>query len=148
MLVNYHTHTARCNHAKGTEAEYVECALAGGLEVLGFSDHSPYLFDGDHYSWFRMKPHELAEYVDTIKKLQKSYAGQIELPIGLEVEYYPNLFAKLLPFLNSAVIVQYSCGTNLWISRSLSQIIFRAADCTRPAERPFFTFLQRSGLIW
>lgn len=99
MRTNYHTHTARCNHAKGTEVEYIENALAGGIEVLGFSDHSPYLFDGDYYSWFRMKPQELTEYVDTIKNLQKVYEGRIELPIGVEVEYYPALFARILPFL-------------------------------------------------
>ena len=99
MRVNYHTHTTRCNHAKGTEAEYVENALAAGIEVLGFSDHSPYLFDGDYYSWFRMRPEELPEYVATIKKLQEVYKGRIELPIGVEVEYYPALFSRLLPFL-------------------------------------------------
>lgn len=99
MRVNYHTHTTRCNHAKGTEVEYIENALAAGIEVLGFSDHSPYLFDGDYYSWFRMKPQELTEYVDTIKNLQKVYEGRIELPIGVEVEYYPALFARILPFL-------------------------------------------------
>lgn len=99
MRINYHTHTVRCNHAKGTEMEYIENALAGGIEVLGFSDHSPYLFDGDYYSWFRMKPQELPEYVATIKNLQEVYKGRIELPIGVEVEYYPALFSRLLPFL-------------------------------------------------
>ena len=99
MRVNYHTHTVRCNHAKGTETEYIENALAGGIEVLGFSDHAPYLFDGDYYSWFRMKPEELPAYVATIKNLQEVYKGRIELPIGVEVEYYPALFNRLLPFL-------------------------------------------------
>lgn len=34
MRVNYHTHTYRCGHAKGTEEEYVKAAIEGGLEVL------------------------------------------------------------------------------------------------------------------
>ena len=44
MIVNYHTHTTRCNHASGTEKEYVEAAIETGLKVLGFSDHTPYPF--------------------------------------------------------------------------------------------------------
>lgn len=99
MQVNYHTHTARCNHATGTEREYVESALAGGIRRLGFSDHSPYLFDSDYYSWFRMKPEELSAYVATAQRLREEYRGRIEILVGVEVEYYPNLFPRLLPFL-------------------------------------------------
>ena len=39
---NYHTHTKRCMHAEGTEADYVKAALDAGLDVLGFSDHGPF----------------------------------------------------------------------------------------------------------
>ena len=53
MTTNLHTHTPRCNHAWGSETEYVECALQEGLTVLGFSDHSPYVFPGEYYSHFR-----------------------------------------------------------------------------------------------
>ena len=38
MIANYHTHTWRCRHADGTEREYVERAIEGGLKILGFSD--------------------------------------------------------------------------------------------------------------
>ena len=44
MFANYHTHTARCNHASGTEREYVEAAIKSGLKILGFADHTPYPF--------------------------------------------------------------------------------------------------------
>ena len=44
MIANYHTHTWRCRYANGTEREYVERAIEGGLKILGFSDHSPYPF--------------------------------------------------------------------------------------------------------
>ena len=40
---NYHTHTTRCKHANGTEREYIEKAIEAGYQVLGFSDHSPYI---------------------------------------------------------------------------------------------------------
>ena len=44
MIANYHTHTTRCRHASGTEEAYVQAAIQGGLEILGFSDHTPYWF--------------------------------------------------------------------------------------------------------
>lgn len=99
MIANYHTHTWRCNHAAGTEREYVENALEAGLEILGFSDHSPYIFPGDYYSFFRMRLDQLEGYVQTILDLRQEYAGKIEIPLGLELEYYPKLLPKLLPIL-------------------------------------------------
>ena len=66
MTENYHTHTARCRHAAGTEEEYVLQAIAGGLKVLGFSDHTPFLFPNGYCSRIRMYPEELEGYVSTV----------------------------------------------------------------------------------
>ena len=96
MLANYHTHTPRCNHAEGAERDYVEAALTAGLRVLGFSDHTPQYCPGTYYSNFRMRPELLDDYVDTVLALREEYRGRIELPLGLEVEYYPALFPRLL----------------------------------------------------
>ena len=118
MIVNLHTHTPRCRHAVGAEQEYVESAIAAKLEVLGFSDHTPYWFPGDYYSHMRMYPEELQDYADTVRKLQKQYAGKIELPLGVEVEYYPSLFPELLPRLRDAgieymLLGQHWCGDEM-----------------------------------
>ncbi len=99
MIANYHTHTPRCNHAWGTEAEYVQNALTAGLKILGFSDHAPYFFPGDYYSTFRMRPELLEDYVNAVLNVRRQYAGQIEIPLGLELEYYPALLPQLLPLL-------------------------------------------------
>ncbi len=99
MIANYHTHTPRCNHAWGTEAEYVEQALVAGLQILGFSDHSPYVFPGDYYSRFRMRPEKLEEYVSAVLTVRKVYEGRIQIPLGLELEYYPEHLPNLLPLL-------------------------------------------------
>ena len=50
MIANYHTHTWRCMHASGTEREYVEKAIEGGLKILGFSDHTPMPYSGGYVS--------------------------------------------------------------------------------------------------
>lgn len=99
MIANYHTHTWRCNHAKDKEEEYIHFALRRGLKILGFSDHSPYFFPEYHDSWFRMKPELLKDYCDTVLSLREKYRGQLEIPLGLELEYYPAYLPDLLPFL-------------------------------------------------
>ena len=49
-LANYHTHTWRCQHARGTEEEYVKAAIKQGFGVLGFSDHTPWPYESDFIS--------------------------------------------------------------------------------------------------
>ena len=96
MLVNYHTHTWRCNHAEPDERAYIESAIAAGVRVLGFSDHTPYPFPKGQYSWFRMSLEQAPGYFDLIRQLRDEYAGRIEIHVGVEAEYYPALFPAML----------------------------------------------------
>ena len=70
---NFHSHTVRCQHAVGEEREYVEEAIKEGFEVIGFSDHSPYLFKNGYVSRIRMTMSQLEDYVKTIEALKKEY---------------------------------------------------------------------------
>ncbi len=100
MLHNYHTHTARCNHASGTDREYVEQAIAGGLKTLGFSDHAPYIFSNGQYpSEHRMRTDELFEYADSVRSLAKEYEKDIRVLCGFELEYYPDYHTDEMAFL-------------------------------------------------
>lgn len=107
MTENCHTHTFRCRHAVGTEEEYIRTGIARGLKVLGFSDHSPYMFPDGYYSGFRMAVRETPGYFRTLGMLRNKYRGQIEIPIGFEVEYYPDYFEKTLDlYRRSAVTLE------------------------------------------
>jgi len=115
MKANYHTHTFRCRHAYGSEREYVENAIAGGIKTLGFSDHAPYLFSTGYYSDMRMRPEETEGYVDTVLALKKEYAADIDIRLGLEMEYYPAHFVKTVEFLSQypfeyAILGQHALG--------------------------------------
>jgi len=99
MTVNLHTHTARCMHAVGTDEEYVLAAIDRGLQVLGFSDHTPHLYPEGYVSTVRMTPRQLPEYADSIRTLQKKYADKINVILGAEVEYFPAMFADTLGML-------------------------------------------------
>ena len=99
MIANYHTHTWRCRHADGTEREYVENAIEAGLKILGFSDHTPQVYPGGYVCPVKMLPSELEGYVDTILDLKREYKDDIEIHLGLEVEYLYTLWEPLLRLL-------------------------------------------------
>jgi len=91
---NFHTHTPRCRHAVGEEREYIESAIENGYEILGFSDHAPLVFEDDYVSGMRMEMREFEGYVRTLERLRKEYQKDIDLYIGLEMEYFPIRFQK------------------------------------------------------
>ncbi|MBQ5954258.1 MAG: histidinol-phosphatase [Lachnospiraceae bacterium] len=103
MIANYHTHTYRCGHAEGNEKDYVQEAVKAGLKILGFSDHTPQdYYDADpgrYPSRVRMKPEELPGYADSIRSLKDEYADRLEIHLGVEAEYYPKYFPRLLEML-------------------------------------------------
>ena len=100
---NLHTHTYRCHHAKGEDEEYVIAAIENGYKTMGFSDHAPYIFPKElnYYSDFRMEPYRAQDYVDSVRHLQEKYKDQIDIKLGFEVEWYPQLIDEELKFLKS-----------------------------------------------
>ena len=118
IIANYHTHTTRCRHGYGADEEFVQEALRNNLQILGFSDHTPYFFPGDYYSTMRMYPEELEGYSASILSLQEKYKDQIQIHLGLEVEYYPDLLDRLLSFTRNAgieymILAQHWCGNEV-----------------------------------
>ncbi|MBR5684013.1 MAG: histidinol-phosphatase [Ruminococcus sp.] len=91
MFANYHTHTCRCGHAQGEDREFVEHAIAGGIKVLGFADHCPWVFDNGYVSDIRMKLSEVEGYFRSLTDLKKEYSDDIRIYIGFEAEYIPQL---------------------------------------------------------
>lgn len=127
---NYHTHTVRCNHAVGSEREYIEEAIKSGFHTLGFADHSPYIFEGGHYSSFRMKPEELSEYVSTISSLREEYKNDIKIYIGLEAEYYPSIFGKYCDLIRNSGVDYLIMGQHY------PKIEPSPSYCGRPSDDP------------
>ena len=136
MIANYHAHTTRCNHAFGTEKEYVEAAIQRGLRIFGFSDHTPQYFPGDYYTHMRMRPYELLDYCAAVRKLRNEYRGQIEIPLGLEVEYYPALWGELLPRLQDAGIEYLILGQH-WLGNEMNEPGSAAACCDEKTLRRY-----------
>lgn len=119
MKFNYHTHTARCRHAVGTDREYVEAAIQNGIKILGISDHAPYLFPNtDYYSTYRMFPDELHAYAESVRALAKEYERDIRILCGFELEYYPDFHKEEMEFLRQVnpdyfILGQHFLGNEL-----------------------------------
>ena len=92
IRTNWHTHTARCGHASGTDEEYVLAAIEGGLKTLGFSDHAAYT-DSDPGK--RMDIEQIPEYISSVLSLKEKYKDRIDIHLGMEVEYYPDQWETL-----------------------------------------------------
>ena len=114
MIANYHSHTTRCFHAVGTETEYLDAAVKRGLKIFGFSDHAPQWYPEGHSSRIRMATDQLEEYCQCIRHLQTQYKGKLEIPLGLEVEYYPDLFDALHDHAQAAGVEYLLLGQHLF----------------------------------
>ena len=88
---NYHTHTTRCKHATGTDREYIETAIEAGFQILGFSDHCPWVYKSDYVATMRMTPNEVDGYFHSLEDLRQEYKKDIQIFIGFESEYFPEL---------------------------------------------------------
>lgn len=95
---NYHTHTARCMHACGSDEDYVRAAIANGYEVLGFSDHTRGNTRHPLRRTMRMPLSQAEDYLSSIRGLKARYHDQIEILTGLECEYFPAYMDWLLDF--------------------------------------------------
>jgi histidinol-phosphatase (PHP family) len=88
IVSNYHCHS-RFDDGHGELEEYVQAAVQKGLRTLGFSGHAPVPFP---CSW-TIPSRLLPEYLDTARKLQDAYRDTLELLIGLEVDYIPEMMS-------------------------------------------------------
>ncbi len=158
MKANYHTHTWRCMHAKGTEKEYVESAIGAGLKILGFSDHTAYPYPKEYTSGMRMRTDQLEDYVDTVLALKAEYRQDIEIHLGLEVEYYIDYFSKLQRMVADYPVEYFLLGQHYvgceidgdWSGKPTSDPEVLRTYCAQTKEAMetgYFTYLAHPDLI-
>ncbi|MGL4981649.1 MAG: histidinol-phosphatase [Treponemataceae bacterium] len=83
---NYHTHSVFCD-GKNTPKEIIEAALHKEFTDLGFSSHALYPFA----STWHLPINDFKKYFSELTHLQKEYSTQINIFIGLEVDFFPLL---------------------------------------------------------
>lgn len=81
-LTNYHSHSLYCDGRAGME-DFVRFALSDGFTSYGFSSHAPLPFSTAWtMEWDRMN-----DYLEEFRRLKEKYASNIELYLGLEIDY-------------------------------------------------------------
>lgn len=81
-LTNYHSHTLYCDGRAGME-DFIRFAVSQGFSSYGISSHAPLPFP-THWTmeWDRMD-----DYLSEFRRMKEKYATDIELAIGLEIDY-------------------------------------------------------------
>ncbi|MHA0858344.1 histidinol-phosphatase HisJ [Paenibacillus sp. CMAA1364] len=103
MLIDYHTHHARCGHAIGQLEEYVLRGIEMGLSQLGLSDHMPLIHvePATYYPEMAMPMDELPRYVEECLSLKERYKDQIDIRIGIEADYIEGYEVEIEHILSS-----------------------------------------------
>lgn len=92
-LSNYHSHCTFCD-GRSIPEDFVKFAIAHGFSAYGFSSHSPLPFE----TFWNMSKEDMPEYLQEIERLKWKYKDQIELYVGLEVDYLDETYNASIPY--------------------------------------------------
>ncbi len=156
MITNFHTHTYRCNHATGTEEDYVKAAINSGVKILGFSDHAPF---PDRDFGLRMKYNELGDYINELERLKKEYSGEIKIIKGLEIEYHPQYLSYYRELLESRGLDYLVLGEhtytisknkirNIFLAKSTDDYVDYAKAVCEAMETGIFAFVAHPDVMF
>jgi len=81
---NYHSHCVFCDGRSPME-DFVKTAISLGLKKYGFSSHGPIPFE----TQWTMKEENFPYYQLEFSRLKEKYKNEIDLYIGLEVDFIP-----------------------------------------------------------
>ena len=84
---NFHSHCTFCD-GSGHPENFIKSAIKHKFRAYGFSSHSPIPFET---SW-NMSKALMTEYITEINRLKKKYAEQIEIYVGLEIDYIDHTY--------------------------------------------------------
>lgn len=88
-MIDYHLHTVRCFHARGTLEEYCREGARKGLKEIGFADHFPLgLLDFEPPVKVTMEGSELPQYVEEVLQLSERKENPT-VRLGVEVDFFP-----------------------------------------------------------
>jgi len=87
-MIDYHVHTSLCYHASGAMEAYIRRAIEIGLSDICFLDHLTMQPSENNLS---MTPGEIPLYVQALQRLKLKYKGTINVKIGLEIDFNPEL---------------------------------------------------------
>lgn len=93
QLSNYHSHCTFCDGRSAPE-DFVKFAVSKGFRAYGFSSHSPLPFE----TFWNMSAGDMPEYLAEITRLKNKYQKQLEIYVGLEIDYLDETYNASIPY--------------------------------------------------
>lgn len=81
---NCHTHSNFCD-GNDTIEDMIKAAIKCDMKAIGISSHGPLPFETE----WNMKKEKFEEYLKIVKELKEKYKKDIDVLIGLELDYLP-----------------------------------------------------------
>ena len=106
-----HMHTPLCKHAYGEPEEYAKRGIDMGLAGINFTCHSP--MPRGFWPGVRMGMDEFDDYVRLVNRATAAMAGQIEVRLGMESDYFPG-FEDWIEELHQKADFHYCLGSVHW----------------------------------
>jgi len=100
VLYEMHMHTPLCKHAVGEPEEYAAVAQQRGLQGIVVTCHNP--TDNGWSPQVRMSVAEFDHYVAMIERARQTWAGRVDVRLGIESDYVPGMEQWLEKFHNMA----------------------------------------------
>lgn len=99
-----HVHTPYCPHGtKDTLDMYIEQAINEGFNSLTFTEHAPLpegFIDPTPMKDSAMSYNEMESYIEDIQAVKEKYKKDIQIQVGLEVDYIMEYEQEIKDFLN------------------------------------------------
>ena len=93
---NFHSHCTFCDGRSHPE-NFIRFAIANRFRAYGFSSHSPLPFE----TFWNMSKIDMPDYISEINRLKHKYAGEIEIYLGLEIDYLDMTYNATIPYFQS-----------------------------------------------
>lgn len=92
-LTNYHSHCNYCD-GKAPLEDFIKSAMEKGFTSYGISSHAPLPFPTE----WTMNKEDVPAYLAEARMLKEKYASQIELYVGMEIDYLNEESNPSIPF--------------------------------------------------
>ncbi|MDR2232294.1 MAG: PHP domain-containing protein, partial [Tannerella sp.] len=90
---NFHSHCTFCDGRDHPEA-FLKYAISKHFRAYGFSSHSPLPFETN----WNMSACDMDEYLAEIQRLKDKYSNQIEIYLGMEIDYLDETYNATIPY--------------------------------------------------
>lgn len=136
QLSNYHSHCTFCD-GRSIPEDFIKFAISHGFRAYGFSSHSPLPFE----TFWNMPKDDMPDYLAEIERLKKKYSAQLEIYVGLEIDYLDATYNASIPYFRELPL-DYRIGSIHYLPVS-SELIEKNMVCIDGSFREYAHSVNR-----